>query len=142
MRRTLDTELEAVLLSKAAQFGLPAEWVSRLDKLDPERRQVLRVRNCVALSHAALVLKSGDMVSVSCTPRMPVDNTCFVDMHAGMESMVPRLACLPAAPISCPPPACTTLCARAVPYGRGLTTPVLLACIAVHGRCWPWPGGR
>ncbi len=36
----LDAELEAVLLSKAAQFGLPGEWVSRLDQLDPERRQV------------------------------------------------------------------------------------------------------
>lgn len=37
---TLDAELEAVLLSKATHFGLPPEWVSRLDKLDPERRQV------------------------------------------------------------------------------------------------------
>jgi hypothetical protein len=36
----LDAELEAVLLSKAAQLGLPAEWVSLLDDLDPERRQV------------------------------------------------------------------------------------------------------
>jgi hypothetical protein len=53
----LDAELEALLLSKAAQFGLPGAWVSRLDKLDPERRQVLRVRTCVALSHAAVVLK-------------------------------------------------------------------------------------
>lgn len=40
--RTLDAELEAVLLSKATHFGLPADWVSRLDKLDPERRQVRR----------------------------------------------------------------------------------------------------
>lgn len=38
--RTLDAELEPVLLSKAAQFHLPGEWVSRLDRLDPERRQV------------------------------------------------------------------------------------------------------
>lgn len=38
--RVLDAELEAVLLSKAAQLGLPAEWVSLLDDLDPERRQV------------------------------------------------------------------------------------------------------
>ena len=36
----LDAELEAVLLSKASQFGLPAEWVARLDRLDAERRQV------------------------------------------------------------------------------------------------------
>lgn len=40
LHRTLDAELEPVLLSKATHFGLPAEWVSRLDKLDPERRQV------------------------------------------------------------------------------------------------------
>lgn len=40
MCRTLDAELEPLLLSKAAQFHLPGEWVSRLDKLDPERRQV------------------------------------------------------------------------------------------------------
>jgi hypothetical protein len=39
-RRTLDAELEPLLLSKAAQFNLPQEWVSQLDKLDPERRQV------------------------------------------------------------------------------------------------------
>lgn len=38
--RVLDAELEAVLLSKAAQLGLPADWVSLLDELDPERRQV------------------------------------------------------------------------------------------------------
>ncbi len=34
------------------QFGLPTEWVSRLVRLDPERRQVLRVHSCVAGSHA------------------------------------------------------------------------------------------
>ncbi|WIA19090.1 hypothetical protein OEZ85_003739 [Tetradesmus obliquus] len=51
--RVMDAELEAVLLSKAAQLGLPAEWVSLLDELDPERRQALRVRSTVANSHAA-----------------------------------------------------------------------------------------
>lgn len=58
----LDAELEAVLLSKAAQLGLPAEWVSLLDDLDPERRQVLRVRSTTAESDAARVLSSGDMI--------------------------------------------------------------------------------
>lgn len=53
--RVLDAELEALMLSKAAQLGLPAAWVSRLDRLDQERRQVLRVRSCVANSHAAQV---------------------------------------------------------------------------------------
>ncbi|GBF93978.1 protease Do-like [Raphidocelis subcapitata] len=60
--RTLDAELEAVLLSKAAQFGLPGEWVSRLDALDPERRQVLRVRSTVANSPAAAVLAGGELI--------------------------------------------------------------------------------
>ncbi|PNW85316.1 hypothetical protein CHLRE_03g180650v5 [Chlamydomonas reinhardtii] len=73
----LDAELEAVLLSKAAQFGLPGEWVSRLDQLDPERRQVLRVRSCVAQSHASKVLRSGDML-LAMSGR-PV--TCFQDVE-------------------------------------------------------------
>ncbi|KAK9816755.1 hypothetical protein WJX72_004724 [[Myrmecia] bisecta] len=60
--RVLDAELEPVLLSKAAQFGMPAEWVARLARLDPLRRQVLRVRSCVAGSHAAAVLQGGDIV--------------------------------------------------------------------------------
>ncbi len=38
--RVLDAELEPVLLSKAAKFGMPAEWVARLARLDPLRRQV------------------------------------------------------------------------------------------------------
>jgi hypothetical protein len=36
----LDIELEPVLLSKAAQLGLPAQWVARLSRLDNQRRQV------------------------------------------------------------------------------------------------------
>jgi hypothetical protein len=58
----LDAELEAVLLSKAAQLGLPAEWVSLLDELDQERRQVLRVRSTVAASAAGRSLHSGDLI--------------------------------------------------------------------------------
>eukprot|EP00967_Tisochrysis_lutea_P047504 scaffold57837_cov15-Tisochrysis_lutea.AAC.1 len=46
--RTLDAELEPVLLSKAAQFNLPTEWVSRLDQQDPERRQVLWANRIVS----------------------------------------------------------------------------------------------
>ncbi len=60
--RVLDAELEAVLLSKAAQFGLPAKWIQVLDNLDPDRRQVLRVRSTAAASSAAAVLQSGDML--------------------------------------------------------------------------------
>ena len=60
--RVLNAELEPLLLSKAAQFGLPSEWISSLMALDKERRQVLRVRSTVAASHAKEVLQDGDMV--------------------------------------------------------------------------------
>ena len=47
--RVLDAELEPLLLSKAAQFNLPGAWVSRLDRLDPERRQVQHMGDSVGL---------------------------------------------------------------------------------------------
>ncbi|DBA81059.1 TPA: hypothetical protein ACH3X2_007259 [Trebouxia sp. C0005] len=59
---TLDAELEPLILSKAAQHGLAPSWVTRLARFDPHRRQVLRVRGCVAHSHAAEILKDGDLV--------------------------------------------------------------------------------
>ncbi|KAL3161157.1 hypothetical protein ABBQ38_009528 [Trebouxia sp. C0009 RCD-2024] len=37
---TLDAELEPLVLSKASQHGLDPCWVTRLAKLDPQRRQV------------------------------------------------------------------------------------------------------
>ena len=58
----LNAELEPQSLSRAAQFGLPSEWVTALVNYDPERRQVLRVRSCVAGSHAATVFKDGDLL--------------------------------------------------------------------------------
>ena len=36
----LNAELQGVGLAKAAQQGLPAEWVTKLTLLDPHRRQV------------------------------------------------------------------------------------------------------
>ncbi|KAF6255925.1 DegP-type protease [Scenedesmus sp. NREL 46B-D3] len=85
--RVMDAELEAVLLSKAAQLGLPSEWVSLLDDLDPERRQALRVRSTVANSHAAQVLRSGDMIlavngqPVSSFTDRPRSNSSTADGH-------------------------------------------------------------
>lgn len=58
----LDAELVPLPLAKAAQYGLPQEWVARLVEYDSERRQVLRVKRTLANSHAADVLKGGDMV--------------------------------------------------------------------------------
>ena len=51
----LDIELEPVLLSKAAQLGLPAQWVARLSRLDNQRRQV-----------SALSIVAGSMVFCPC----------------------------------------------------------------------------
>lgn len=67
-----------MLLSKAAQLGLPADWVSLLDDLDPERRQVLRVRSTTAASDAARVLVSGDMILA--VNNQPV--TSFTDVES------------------------------------------------------------
>jgi len=70
------------VLAKAAQYKLPAEWVVRLTKADPERRQVLRVRNVVAGSLAAEVLRTGDMILA--VNGRPV--TCFGDVEAVLAS--------------------------------------------------------
>ena len=85
--RVLDADLEPLLLSKAAQFGLPGEWVAKLMALDPERRQVLRVRSTVAGSSAQKVLKDGDMVlevqgkAVSCF--WDVEQLCDESLQGG-----------------------------------------------------------
>ena len=47
---TLDAELEPLILSKAAQHGLDPSWVTRLAKLDPQRRQVMIVLAFVSSS--------------------------------------------------------------------------------------------
>jgi len=60
--RILEAELYPTLLSKARSFGLSDEWVRALAKKDPIRRQVLRVKGCLAGSRAELVLEQGDML--------------------------------------------------------------------------------
>lgn len=56
----LDAELEAVPLAKALQYGLPREWVTRLEALDRERRQVgffpLRFSLLLLTCHAMFLL--------------------------------------------------------------------------------------
>eukprot|EP00891_Asterochloris_glomerata_P007785 jgi/Astpho2/7785/Aster-06077 len=88
--RVLNAELEPLILSKAAQFGLAPAWVSRLAKADPERRQVLRVRSCMAGSHAAQVLEDGDLLLA--VDGRPVTN--FPDMSAASaaeQTLLPHL---------------------------------------------------
>ncbi|KAL6587827.1 Protease Do-like 7 [Orobanche minor] len=60
--RILEVELYPTLLSKARSFGLSDSWVQALVKKDPIRRQVLRVKGCLAGSIAEKLLEQGDMV--------------------------------------------------------------------------------
>ncbi|MCO5604086.1 hypothetical protein L7F22_058244 [Adiantum nelumboides] len=77
--RILEAELYPTLLSKARSFGLSDSWVLALAKKDPVRRQVLRVKGCLAGSKAEKALEQGDML-------LAVDGrpiTCFQDVdHA------------------------------------------------------------
>ncbi|KAH0881641.1 hypothetical protein HID58_069035 [Brassica napus] len=76
--RILEVELYPTLLSKARSFGLSDEWVQILVKKDPVRRQVLRVKGCLAGSKAENLLEQGDMVLA--VDKMPV--TCYNDIEA------------------------------------------------------------
>lgn len=60
--RILEVELYPTLLSKARSFGLSDDWVHALVRKDPIRRQVLRVKGCLAGSRAENILEQGDMV--------------------------------------------------------------------------------
>lgn len=75
--RVLNSELQPLLLSKAAHIGLPSRWIDRLAQVDPERWQVLTVRSCTVHSHAADVLKDNDMVLA--VGGRPV--SCFKDVE-------------------------------------------------------------
>ncbi|CAM6099321.1 unnamed protein product [Calypogeia fissa] len=75
--RILEVELYPTLLSKARSFGLTDKWVQCLVKKDPVRRQVLRVKGCLAGSKAHGVLEQGDMLlAISGEPV-----TCFRDVE-------------------------------------------------------------
>eukprot|EP00216_Chloropicon_sp_CCMP2111_P002213 CAMPEP_0198241736 /NCGR_PEP_ID=MMETSP1446-20131203/6471_1 /TAXON_ID=1461542 ORGANISM="Unidentified sp, Strain CCMP2111" /NCGR_SAMPLE_ID=MMETSP1446 /ASSEMBLY_ACC=CAM_ASM_001112 /LENGTH=1038 /DNA_ID=CAMNT_0043924613 /DNA_START=27 /DNA_END=3143 /DNA_ORIENTATION=+ len=58
----MDVEFNALLLSKATNYGLPQDWVKKLSDFDSERKQVLRVKSCVARSDAKDKLNEGDMI--------------------------------------------------------------------------------
>jgi len=66
--RTLNAEMECVPLAKAAHFGLPPDWVARLEDVDPERRQVSR-HHWVAGFFASAVL-------VHDTLKLPIGDCC------------------------------------------------------------------
>ncbi|WOL02884.1 protease Do-like 7 [Canna indica] len=75
--RILEVELYPTLLSKARNFGLSDKWVQALAKKDPVRRQVLRVKGCLAGSKAEGLLEQGDMIlAINKEP-----TTCFLDIE-------------------------------------------------------------
>ena len=62
---SLDLELSPMSLNRASELGLPAEWISTLTRVDPERRQVLRVRSTfssLSSANEAQALEEGDFV--------------------------------------------------------------------------------
>lgn len=81
--RILEVELYPTLLSKARSFGLSDDWVQALVKKDPLRRQVLRVKGCLAGSRAVNILEQGDMVLA--INKEPV--TCFRDIENACQDL-------------------------------------------------------
>ncbi|KAA8547739.1 hypothetical protein F0562_004168 [Nyssa sinensis] len=81
--RILEVELYPTLLSKARSFGLNDEWIQALVKKDPIRRQVLRVKGCLAGSKAENLLEQGDMILA--IKKEPV--TCFRDIEDACQAL-------------------------------------------------------
>ncbi|KAI3808476.1 hypothetical protein L1987_24427 [Smallanthus sonchifolius] len=81
--RILEVELYPTLLSKARSFGLSDHWIQVLVKQDPVRRQVLRVKGCLAGSKAENLLTQGDMVlAINKKPVM-----CFRDVEEACQAL-------------------------------------------------------
>ncbi|KAG8373783.1 hypothetical protein BUALT_Bualt11G0061000 [Buddleja alternifolia] len=81
--RILEVELYPTLLSKARSFGLSDSWIQALVKKDPIRRQVLRVKGCLAGSKTENLLEQGDMVLA--INKEPV--TCFHDIEDACQEL-------------------------------------------------------
>ncbi|KAK9683122.1 hypothetical protein RND81_10G118300 [Saponaria officinalis] len=81
--RILEVEFYPTLLSKARSFGLSDDWIKALVKKDPLRRQVLRVKGCLAGSRAEKILEQGDMLLA--INKGPV--TCFRDIENACQDL-------------------------------------------------------
>ncbi|XP_048495414.1 protease Do-like 7 isoform X2 [Beta vulgaris subsp. vulgaris] len=81
--RILEVEFYPTLLSKARSFGLSDDWIQALVKKDPLRRQVLRVKGCLAGSRAENILEQGDMILA--INKEPV--TCFRDIENACQDL-------------------------------------------------------
>jgi S1-C subfamily serine protease len=60
--RSLEVEMQPLPLSSARKLGLPEEWVGRLERHNPSRRQVLSIVRTVAGSPASALLQEGDLL--------------------------------------------------------------------------------
>ncbi len=60
--RSLEAEFALVPLSAARKLGLPDDWIARLQKDNPRRRQALQVMRTVAGTPAAVRLQPGDLL--------------------------------------------------------------------------------
>ncbi|XP_047970250.1 protease Do-like 7 isoform X1 [Salvia hispanica] len=81
--KLLEVELYPTLLSKARSYGLSDSWIQALVKKDPIRRQVLRVKGCLAGSKAENLLEQGDMVLA--INKEPV--TCFRNVEDACQEL-------------------------------------------------------
>ncbi len=59
---SLEAEFALIPLSSARNLGLPDEWIRKLERHNPSRRQVLQVSRLVAGSPAEKRLRSGDVL--------------------------------------------------------------------------------
>ncbi|KAI3917811.1 hypothetical protein MKW92_008437 [Papaver armeniacum] len=81
--RILDAELYGILPSEARSFGLSDSWVQALVKKDPIRRQVLRVKGCLAGSEAGKTLETNDMILAINKELI----TCFRDIEKACQGL-------------------------------------------------------
>ncbi|KAI3868603.1 hypothetical protein MKX03_013113 [Papaver bracteatum] len=81
--RILDAALHGILPSEARSFGLSDCWIQALVKKDPIRRQVLRVKGCLAGSEAAKKLETNDMILAINKELV----TCFRDVEKACQGL-------------------------------------------------------
>jgi S1-C subfamily serine protease len=60
--RSIEAEFSQMPLSAARNFGLSDQWAARMEKADPERRQLLSVVRTVGGTKTAEVLEPGDLL--------------------------------------------------------------------------------
>src|SRR5690606_19506562 len=59
---TLDVEFSTQTLTEARRLGLSADWAGRLEKQNPEERQVLSVARITGGAASGEVLRQGDLL--------------------------------------------------------------------------------